>query len=424
MNKSLKTKINRIETHRIKKTGKIFPLIDELCWKSKNLYNYSNYIVRQEFIKTSKEKEAGLRENAAWIGYYDLCKLAKDSDPYKNIGSNVGQQTLRVLDKNWKAFFKSIKDYGKNPSKYSGRPKMPKYLDKENGRYELILTNDKFKIKDGYIYFSWNPLKAMNNRFKTTLSADVKLMQIRFIPKNGEYKMEVVYETDVPSPQPISTRIAAIDLGVDNLMTVTTNCGIQPIVINGKPLKSINQYYNKKIAEMQSDLKKNHNKDYSNKMRNFTAKRNRKVDDYIHKATKKVVDFCSENNIDTLVCGYNTGWKQDTNIGKQNNQKFTQIPYLSLVSRLAYKCEDAGIVFKQTEESYTSGTSFLDGESPIKENYNKSRRVHRGLFVSNNGTKINADVNGSYQIMKKVFPETSVDKTGNLGLHPLRVNLL
>ena len=417
-------KTNRIESHRIKLTDKYFPLIDEYCWKSKNMYNYANYIVRQEFIKTSKEKETGLRENAVWIKYYDLCKMVKDSDPFKDIGSVCGQQTLKILDRNWKGFFASIKAYSKCPSKYSGRPKMPKYLDKEKGRFELILTNQQFKIKDGYIYFSWNPLKVMNNHFKTTLSADVKLMQIRFIPKNGEYKMEVVYETDAPSPQPISTRIAAIDLGIDNLMTVTTNCGIQPIVINGKPLKSINQYYNKKIAEMQSDLKKNHNKDYSNKMRNFTAKRNRKVDDYIHKATKKVIDFCSENNIDTLVCGYNTGWKQDANIGKQNNQKFTQIPYLNLVSRLAYKCENAGIIFKQTEESYTSGTSFLDGESPTKENYNKSRRVHRGLFVSNNGTKINADVNGSYQIMKKVFPETSVDKTGNLGLHPLRVNLL
>lgn len=417
-------KANRIESHRIKSSNPYFSLIDKFSWKSKNIYNYGNYIIRQEFIKTSKEKENGLRENAVWIKYYELCKIVKDSEPYKDIGSTCGQQTLRVLDRNWKAFFTSIKDYGKNPSKYSGRPKMPKYLNKENGRYILILANNQFKVKDNYIYFSWKPLKVMNNIFKTKIPNTAKLMQIRFVPQNGEYKMEVVYEIGIPETNNTSSRIASIDLGVDNLMTITTNCGTDPFVINGRPLKSINQYYNKQIAQMRSELKKNNGKDWSNRMKNFTAKRNRKVDNYIHKATKQVIDFCIEHNIDTLVCGYNIGWKQNSDIGKQNNQKFTQIPYLSIVSRLAYKCENAGIIFKQTEESYTSGTSFLDEELPIEANYNKSRRVHRGLFVSNNGTEINADVNGSYQIMKKVFPNAFADGIEGVGLHPLRVNLV
>ena len=417
-------KVSRVEQHRIKKNNKFYPIIDELCWKSKNLYNYGNYIIRQEFIKTSKQKEQGLIENAHWITYNELFRLCKDSDSYKNIGSNVGQSTLRKLDKNWKSFFKSIKDYSKNPSKYLGRPKLPKYLPKENGRFELGIDNIKFRIIDEYIYFSWKPLKIMNNVFRTKIPNTLKLIQIRFVPKNNEYIMEVVYEIDVfDTKNIISERIAAIDLGVDNLMTITTNCGVNPIVINGKPLKSFNQYYNKKISEMRSNLKLRNDNDWSNEMQRFTTKRNNKVNDYIQKSTKMVIDFCKNNNIDTLICGYNSGWKQETNMGKSVNQKFVSIPYLSIIQRLEYKCENSGIKFIKTEESYTSGTSFLDNEKPIKNNYDKSRRVNRGLFQSNKGEYINADVNGSYQIMKKVFPNIFMNGIVGAGSHPVVVNI-
>ena len=417
-------KANRVEQHRIKINNKFYPLIDDLCWKSKNIYNYGNYIIRQEFISTSKEKEEGLRDNANWIQYNTLFHLCKNSDCYKEMGNNVGQATLRKLEKNWKSYFNSIKDYSKNHDKYLGRPKMPKYLDKENGRYECGLDNNKFKIIDGYIFFAWKQLKVMNNTFMTKILEGSKLIQLRFVPKNDDYIMEVVYEIDIPDVENKSEKIASIDLGVDNLLTVTTNCGIKPIVINGRPLKSINQCYNKEIAVMKSDLKKKTGKDWSNEMQRFTTKRNNKVDDYIHKATKEVVQFCVDNNIDTLVCGYNQGWKQESVMSKKVNQTFVGIPYLSIVQRLSYKCENEGITFKTTEESYTSGTSFLDGEMPVKENYNKSRRVHRGLFITGKGEKINADVNGSYQIMKKVFPNAFADGVVGAGLHPVRVNII
>lgn len=416
-------KVNRTEQHRIKKNNQFFPIIDNLCWKSKNMYNYGNYIVRQEFIGTSKEKEQGLRESANWIQYNKLFEMVKDSEPYKELGSNVGQATLRKLDKAWKSFFESIKDYSKNPDKYLGRPKMPGYLPKENGRYECDLDNNKFKVIDGYVYFCWKPLKVMNNTFMTKIPERTKLMQLRFVPRNGEYIMEVVYQIDVPDIENKSERIASIDLGVDNLMTITTNCGINPLVINGKPLKSINQYYNKKISEMRSELKKRHNADWSKEMQRFTIKKNNKVDDYIQKATKMVIDFCKENNIDTLVCGYNSGWKQESDMSKKVNQKFISIPHSSIVWRLSYKCEAEGILFKTPEESFTSGTSFLDGEEPIKENYDKSRRVHRGLFVTKKGEEINADVNGSYQIMKKAFPNAFANGIVGVGLYPSVVNI-
>lgn len=416
-------KTNRVEIHRIKKNNPFFSIIDELCWKSKNLYNYGNYIVRQEFINTSKEKEQGLRENAHWIRHYDLCKMLKTSDPYKDMGSNVGQATLKKLDQAWKAFFQSIKDYSKHPEKYLGRPKMPGYLPKETGRYECDLTNDKFRIINGFLYFSWTPLKCMNHTFRTAIPEGTKLMQCRFIPKAEEYEMEIVYQIDVPDIENTSVRIASIDLGIDNLMTITTNCGINPIVINGKPLKSMNQYYNKQMSKMRSELKKKNNAEWSKEMQRFTTKRNHKVDDYIHKATKMVIDFCKENNIDTLVCGYNSGWKQESNMGKRENQKFISIPYQNILLRLQYKCETAGIRFLTTQEDYTSGTSFLDGEEPIQENYNKKRRKHRGLFISNNGTCINADVNGSYQILKKEYPNAFPCDITTFGLHPIIHNI-
>lgn len=417
-------KANRTEQHRIKKSSQFYPIIDELCWKSKNLYNYANYIIRQEFIETSKQKEEGKIEKAHWIKYNELFQLCKTSDCYKCIGSNVGQATLRKLDKNWKSFFAAIKDYNNNPSKYLGMPKLPKYLPKEDGRFELGLDNIKFKIVDGYIYFSWTPLKIMNNHFMTNIPEGSKLYQIRFVPRKEYYVMEVVYEIDIPETENIvSERIASIDLGIDNLMTITTNCGIEPLVINGKPLKSINQYYNKKISEMRSELKLRHGKDWSNAMQKLTDKRNNKVDNYIQNATKMVVDFCKENNIDTLVCGYNAGWKQETDMCKKVNQKFVAIPYESIIQRLTYKCENEGIKFITTDESYTSGTSFLDEEDPIKENYNKDRRIFRGLFQSEKGEYINADVNGSYQIMKKVFPNIFMNGIEGAGSHPLVVNI-
>ena len=158
-------------------------------------------------------------------------------------------------------------------------------------------------------------------------------------------------------------------------------------------------------------------------MQKLTDKRHNKVDNYIQNATKMVVDFCKENNIDTLVCGYNAGWKQETDMCKKVNQKFVAIPYESIIQRLTYKCENEGIKFITTDESYTSGTSFLDEEDPIKENYNKERRIYRGLFQSEKGEYINADVNGSYQIMKKVFPNIFMNGIEDAGSHPVVVNI-
>ncbi len=406
-------KSNRVEQHIIKKSNPIWKLIDLYSFKSKNLYNYANYLIRQEFINNGK-----------WIKYNQLFSLCKDSEPYKDLGSNVGQQTLKLLDKNWKSFFVAIKDWSKNPTKYLGRPKLPKYKNKD-GRAFLGIDNIKFSIQDGYTRFSWKPLNKLNGIFKTKIPINSKLMQCRFIPKGNSYIMEIVYEIEVPDEIDFkSTNIASIDLGIDNFATITNNIGLKPIAIKGKVIKSYNQYYNKKKATIQSELMLLNKKHNSKRLQQLTDKRNNKVKDWMHKASKFTVEYCLRNNIDTLVCGLNKEWKQETDMSNKVNQKFVYIPYDMFIKQLEYKCQNVGIRFITNNESYTSGTSFLDNEEPIKDNYDKSRRKFRGLFISNKGVEINADVNGSYQIMKKVFPNAFMKGIEGVGWHPTAIKIV
>ena len=216
--------------------------------------------------------------------------------------------------------------------------------------------------------------------------------------------MEVVTEVKVPNIQDsASNRIASIDLGVNNLVTLTNNIGQQPIIINGKIVKSINQYYNKQRAELQSNLMKRNKQHWSKTLETLTFKRNNRVKNYMHNASKRIVQWCIANQIDTLICGLNKEWKQECNMNKKTTQHFVYLPYDMLINQLEYKCQNVGIKFILHEESYTSGTSFLDGEVPCKENYDKSRRVKRGLFQASTRL-INSDVNGSLQILKKAIP--------------------
>ena len=399
--------VNKVEQHIIKKNNINWSFIDNMCWKSKNLYNYANYIIRQEFIKNNK-----------CINYNELFKLCKNEDCYLDIGSNTGQATLRMLDKTWKSFLVTIKDWSKSPSKYFGKPKLPKYLNK-NGRYVLALDNNKVGIKGDKIYFKWKVFKFMNNTFTTKIPTNSKIMQCRFVPKGSCYVMEIVYQIEVPDTTKQSENIASIDLGVDNFITMVNNIGVQPIAVKGGVIKSINQYYNKKKAKLQSELMKVNKQHWSKQLQKLTDDRYEKIKYQMHCISKYVVDWCIMYGIDTLVVGRNKGWKQE-NDGKQN---FTYIPYEMFENMLQYKCENNGIKCILVNESYTSGTSFLDNEQPCKENYDKSRRVHRGLFVSNNGTKINADVNGAYQIMKKVIPDAFAKGIEGVGLHPTVIQM-
>lgn len=399
---------NRVEQHVIRRGSNLWNTIDQNCFFSKNLYNYANYTIRQEFIN-----------NGRWIRYNELDKALHHTDPYVELMSQPAQQTLAALDRNWKAFFASIKDWKKNPGKYLGRPKIPKYLPKD-GRYPWFIKNNSCRIQNGRLEFTIKRLHGVT--FPT--KSEGRLLGVRFIPRGSCYVMEIVKEVEIPDfvERPMS-RIAGIDLGVNNFATISNNIGVNPIIINGKGLKSINQFYNKQRAQTQSNLMKRHGKRNSRALDDLTFKRFCRVKNFMHAASRIVVNYCLEHDIDTLVCGLNSGWKQEVNTGKKNNQKFHSIPYDMFIQQLEYKCKENNIRFISTEESYTSGTSFLDEEQPTESSYNKSRRVYRGLFKSEHGL-INADVNGSLQIIKKVSENAFIGYSVEAaGLQPSMMNV-
>ena len=321
----------------------------------------------------------------------------KTHENYKLTFSQPANCTLRLLDKNWKSYFKAIKDWKQHPEKYLGMPKLPKYL-KKDGRYLWMIPNNQchYDYEKGAVHLS----NRLVNDYEWKCRCLGRLIQVRFIPRGSCYVMEIVYEIEVPDINRESKNIAAIDLGVDNLITMTNNIGLKPIIINGKGIKSINQYYNKRLAKEKSSLKIRNGKDWSRKLNTITFKRFQRIKNYMHNTSCYIVNWCIENNIDTLIVGKNDEWKQE----KKRMQNFIFIPYEMLLRQLKYKCENARIEYIETNESYTSGTSFLDDEEPVKQNYDKSRRIQRGLFRSNSGLLVNSDINGSFQIMKKVFP--------------------
>lgn len=398
-----------VEKHCFKFTDEYYDLLDYYCHMSKNLYNFANYHIRQSFTK-----------EGIYLDFYKvdkLMKLEENEKDYRNmVNSQSAQQCLKLLDKNWKSFFSAIKDYTKHKEKYLGRPKLPKYLPK-NGRYILIFTNQNCKLKNGYLHF---PKKMNGFTIKTDLQS---FQQVRILPKSNKIIVEIVYNKEVEELKEDNGKYISIDLGLDNLATLTNNCNKQPIILSGRKIKSINQYYNKQISHYREIAKRINKLDYTKKMDRLTNKRNNLIDDLIHKASRKAVNYALSCGANTIVIGNNRDWKRNSKMSKKINQKFVSIPHSKLIKQIEYKARLVGINVIITEESYTSGTSFLDNELPIKENYNKSRRVHRGLFVSNKGIKINSDVNGSLQIMKKVFPKAFSHGIEGYGFNPIRVDL-
>ena len=405
--------VKRVEKHIIKSNNPFYNMLMDFCYRSKNIYNHANYLIRQEFISNGK-----------WIRYIELDKILKADKEYNDYAemptAQSAQQILRLIDKNWKSFFKSIKDWSKHKEKYLGRPKLPKYLKKDS-KYLLILTNQNCKIEDGYIHFPkvFNGFTIKPQFIERT---DYKsFQQVRIIPHRDKMTIELIYEINLCERKVDNGRYIGIDIGINNLATVANNIGDTAFVINGRPLKSVNQFYNKEISHYREICKRMNDKDYSERMNRLTEKRNAKMDDYLHKASRKIINYCIDNQINTIVVGKNKEWKQEVNLKSQTNQNFVQIPFARFIEMIQYKAEEKGIAVILTEESYTSGTSFIDNEEPVKESYNKTRRIKRGLFKSNREMLINADLNGAYQIMKKVV---SMKWDRGCALHPIVVNIV
>ena len=402
----------RVEKHKIKKSNKYYDLIDNFLFMSKNLYNQANYIFKEALF------------NNTYINYNDLDKQLKClPDEYNNYrklgGAQTSQQILKLLEKNWKSFFKSAQDYKNNPNKYKGKPKIPKYL-KKDGRYLIILTNQQVKLdtKNNLIRFpkTYNNFTIKTKSYSLRKSQFIGLQQVRLIPKRDYILVEVIFKIKAIPIKEDNKKYLSIDLGLKNLAAITSNINldlpkhckflknkistkINSLLISGKALISKIKYYENKLSYFKSKAKII-NKLYSTKrIQRLYEKKINAINNFLYKVGKFITYLVYENDINTVIIGYNKEWKQESHISE--NQSFQYLPFKRLIEIIKYNCEEAGIIVLLKEESYTSGTSFLDNEEPNKINYNKNRRIKRGLFETNKGIKINSDINASLQILKK-----------------------
>jgi putative transposase len=423
------------EKHIITKNHEFFKECDNLSFLAKNLYNYANYLVKNHYNEQLILKEQGLINKISFLSYKQINRILIDSKQvdYYNLPPKVSNQTLRLLEKNWKSFFKANKDYGRNPSKYKAKPKPPSFLHKTKGRAVVTYPIDaisKKSLKKNLI-----KLSKTNIEFYTK---QTNIKEVKISHHLDYYKINVVYfKEDTPKLED-NNRKASIDLGVNNLATITSNVeGFVPIIINGKPLKSNNQYYNKKSSNLKSITKKRNGKESSKRLRKLANKKENKNDDYLHKSSRELVNHLIKNNINELVIGKNDNWKQDASMSKKNNQNFVNIPHSRFIQMIVYKCEIEGISVILQEESYTSKASFLNLDYiptyGSKKNSNEKfkfsgYRKHRGLYkikkkFENGGREINADVNGSYNILRKAFPRVFDDGIEGLVVNPMVINI-
>lgn len=391
-----------VEKHVINRNHPYFAEIDAACFASKNLYNAANYELRQLFFGKRK-----------LCSYPALDKLMQRHEAYRLLPTKVSQWVLKTLRKAWSGYFAAMREYRNDPSKFLGEPRIPGYKDKDSGRNLLVYSIQAISsklLKIGQIKPS-----GLGCIIKTAVK-DVD--QVRIIPRKSHYVVEVVYTVQESQADLDYTLAAGIDMGIDNLAAITSNKpGFTPLLVNGRPLKSINQFYNKRKAELQSIL--GSDKAKSHRLTRVTDRRNRRIDHYLHTASRQIVDILVSNRIGVLVVGRNQGWKQSVNIGKRNNQNFVQIPHARFFGMLKYKCELFGIKVLEQEESYTSKCSFLDLEPIQKHESYVGRRVQRGMFKSSNGTRINADVNGSYNIIRKALPAAFAQGIEGVVVRPL-----
>jgi putative transposase len=371
------------------------------CIKAKNLYNQSLYYWRQSIFK-----------NIEYFTEYELIGLYREykEENFIQLPSHCGHEVLKNLFYNIKSWQKARKEYEKNPSKFLSRPRLPKYKKELS---ILGFNNGQIKWKEGYIHFP---------KMIGIAPIGSKLGACRVIPKSNHFVVEFVYEVKEKEQKEYNGNAIGIDLGLNNLATIVSNTG-ESFIINGKPLKSINRYYNKRKSNLQSKL--SNNKYISKKIQNLTLKRNNKIKNYIHHASKFIVSKAEEMNISKIVIGNNKNWKQEISIGKKNNQNFVSIPHSNLIDKIEYKAKMVGIEVVRTEESYTSKCSALDYEPIKKHEIYLGKRIKRGLFRSSNGTKINADSNGSLNILRKVVGDAAytVDSILSCVIQPRKINV-
>lgn len=374
-------------------TSKQLEIIEELSYHTTKLYNIISYDLRENGFKN----------------YYDIEKCYKNNWHCDFLHSHTRQQMFKILEQNWKSYFASIKDFVVNPSKYKGLPKPPKFKNTERNKNEIIFTNLAIRYQDNILKLSLSKtirdeykVDSLNfevpNKLQSLINWD-RIQQARFNFDKGQkdWYLIIIYNKD--EIENISNNIMSIDIGLDNLATITFKTGLNQYIYCGRELKSVNSYVNKRIAYLQSiEMKKNGSDKFKNtkEINRLRKYRNNYINDYLHKTSKNIIDKAIENSVGKIVIGKLKDIKQDMNY----NKSFVQIPTQRLVELITYKAKLQGIEVKLQEETYTSGCSVIDLEPITKKYYNKSRRITRGLFKSGYGI-LNADINGSLNILRK-----------------------
>lgn len=446
----------------IKPGHRLFAYLDQACQDAKNLYNTTNFYIRQVFTAFGRNEplqplqqqvmdilEANLsamnerlsennrsrpfelpsQENP-FIGYRFLDALFKvtQQDDYRALPAQSSQSIMNVVFQNWKAFFASQKDYRNHPEKYNGKTRIPGYA--RNREKEVVFSNQDCVIKERkYLKFPKTRLQLNVGKLGCT---DGKLMQVRVVPSHGRYVVELVYAYQMVVKKATKEHVMAIDLGIDNLATMVTTTGSKPTVMKGKIVKALNQYYNKMRAHYTGLLRRGkapgEGAYTSRRLERLHLKRRRKLKDLFHKASYAMVKLAVEEQIGTIVIGHNDGWKQASAMGRRYNQSFCHIPHRMLIGMIQYKAAEQGIEVVLTEEAYTSKASFLDHD-PLpqygaeRKRTFSGRRIYRGLYKSAKGL-IHADVNGAANIMRKVFPNVSAQGANGIeGLDGKTINV-
>lgn len=411
------------------------PLLDQYSHKAHDLYNRALYDLRQGLFKRKYINGYGQLDSMFKRRY-----LSRESMLYHELGYvQSAQQTLKEVTTVWNAWLSALKAYLKNPTKFTGKPRIPRYLRK-NQRHTFFVTNQNAKIKDGYLVIP-------KFKFKLKLAPQITVLQrVAFKSCYGGYKVIVQYRINKEVQYlPDNGKYMGIDPGIDNAFTCATNTEKLPLLINGHNLKSVNQYYNKEHSRLKALQAKYHQLETeimtkqgikpiyqeTKAMQRITEWRNRKIYQFAHKASKRIVEYALSCGVNTIVIGNNKSWKRSSNMGRKNNQNFIGIPHKTMIDMIQYKANLVGITVIRTNESYTSQTSSLDHEKPCWANGNQSRkkqgkspinrRIHRGLFKANNNRLINAYVNGALQIIRKVFPKYSLnDGIAGVVLRPVK----
>jgi putative transposase len=410
-----------VEQHCIERPDPRYAVIDEAAFKSKNLYNAALYEMRQAFI-----------HHGTYLPYEEMDKLMQPHEAYKALPAKVAQQILKQLARNWESFFEARKAYEEDPAQFTGCPHLPKYKHKTDGRNLLVYTiqainRGKHGLKRGIIKPSKLPITLKTEQNPATID------QVRIVPRNGYYVVEVVYTKALMPARVDPSFCVGIDLGVTNLAAIAANReGLVPRLVNGRPLKAWNQWYNKRMKELKRKLPKQDRERVTRQMERITTTRNRRMNHYLHTASKRMVDFLVAEGIGTMIIGKNPLWKQEVNHGRHNNQNFVSIPHARFIEMLTYKAALVGIQVEVTEESYTSKASFLDlDDIPVYQPNDEEQHVFSGkrigrrnrLYRTKDGRTICADVNGAYNIVRKRRPDVFSRAKGVAGyvVHPIRL---